>query len=267
MSANWLYVPDKADDLLHQVISAEQNWHSLASKSEILQCLDQDVVALREFMSEEGRPLDNLYQVIDGIFDSLAYSGPGLQSLPQSSLNCISFCVLFRTGNPMPMAVVIRHLLRQLEFDAYIADVDQSLALVVRLSNSELIVMDVLTGASEYLISSDDVKQSLTNDIASFAKEIPHDELLKEILTEQKLSFLEEELYTQALSCVEALMDLLPEDPYERRDRGLVLQYLDCGQWAKDDLDYFLKACPNDPMAMFIKLQIEEVSGLEKTIH
>ena len=50
---------------------------------------------------------------------------------------------------------------------------------------------------------------------------------------------LDEGLYVEALKCVECLMELLPEDPYERRDRGLVLNQLDCEAWAKGRFGLF----------------------------
>ena len=267
MSANWLYESNKPDDLLFQIISAEQQWQQVFELESIEQRLDHDVAELATLISTNNTPLNNLYGVIDGIFDGLAYSGPGLQMLPDSSLNCVSYCVMHRTGNQLSLAIVLRHILRRLDFDAFIAELSQDIGLVIKISQSELIVMDMMTGATEYLISSDDVKEILVNEIASFAKEVPQEELVKEILTEQKIAFLEEGLLQQALACVEVLMELLPEDPYERRDRGLVLQQLDCGHWAKDDFDYFIKACPNDPMAVFIKLQLEESTTHRATIH
>jgi len=267
MSANWLYESDTPDDLLETLISLEKNWQDVFEVEQIHSQLDEHVAMLSTRLKSSKSKIQNLYTAIDSLFDELAFSGSGLQLLPDSSLNSVSFCVMHRTGNQLSMSVVIRYLLKKLGFNAFIAELSNEIALVVKLSNSELIVMDVMSGATEYLISSDDVKTSLVNEIASFAKEIPNDEIIKEILTEQKIAYLEEGLLKQALLCVETLMDLLPEDPYERRDRGLVLQQLDCGPWAKDDFDYFIKACPNDPMAMFIKLQLEESSQLQQTIH
>jgi len=267
MSANWLYESDEPDDLLEQIVTLEKKWQGSIEIDSVHEQINEHLALLSTKLDSNKSRLQNLYAVIDVLYDELAFSGAGLQLLPESSLNNVSFCLMYRTGNQLSMSVVIRHLLKKLGLNAFIAELNSEIALVVKLSNSELIVMDVITGATEYLISSDDVKTSLVNEIASFAKEVPNEEIIKEVLTEQKLACLEEGLFNQALLCVETLMDLLPEDPYERRDRGLVLQQLDCAHWAKDDFDYFIKACPNDPMAMFIKLQLEETALLQQTIH
>ena len=174
---------------------------------------------------------------------------------------------MHRTGNEITLSVIFCHLLKSLGFDALISDLNEGVALAVRLSSSEIVLIDAISGATEYLISNDDVKSSLVSDIAQYAKPLEQEELLKLLLTEQKLALLEEDMFEQALFCVEVLMELLPEDPYERRDRGLVLNQLDCGKWAKEDFDYFIKACPNDPMAMFIRMQLEEQSQMVATIH
>ncbi len=267
MSANWLYESNKSDDLLKEVIQLESNWQSEFNVIDIEQQLVELSDSLLAVIDKSEPVQEQLYSAVDCLIDELAVTGPGLQNLPESSLSSLSFCIMHRTGNEMTLAVLFRYLLKQVGFNALIAELEEGMALVVRLSSSELIILDALSGATEYLISNDDVKNSLVSDIAAYAKEIPHEELVKTLISDQKLALLDEGMFEDALTCVETLMALLPEDPYERRDRGLVLNQLDCGKWAKDDFDYFIKACPNDPMAMFIRLQLEEQSHIVETIH
>ena len=267
MTANWLYESDQPDDLLEQILTLEQKWQYQFDLPQLTNQVHEYVAQLSQFMSSEKSRHENFYAVIDAIFDELAFSGPGEQRLPESSLSNVSYAIMHRTGNHTSLTVLYRELLRRLGFNAFVADIEGQIALVVKLSNSELLILDPVSGASEYLISSDDVRQTMANEIASFAKEIDAEEVVKDVLTEQKVTLLGEGLFEEALKCVETLMDLLPEDPYERRDRGLVLQQLDCGHWAKDDFDYFIKACPNDPMAVFIKSQLEDTLQNVQTIH
>jgi hypothetical protein len=56
---------------------------------------------------------------------------------------------MHRTGNEMTLAVLFRYLLRELGFNALIAELEEGMALVVRLSSSELIILDALSGATE----------------------------------------------------------------------------------------------------------------------
>lgn len=265
MSANWLYKSSKGIDILPELIDLEQMWYQTESNSAEL--IDGIVAVSSEILNADLNKQDNLYNVIDFLLDEMAFSGPGLQELPESLLSCVNYCITHRTGGHIAMSIVFCHVLQKLNFECLVSEINEELTLMVKLSNSEVILIDPLTGATEYLIASDDVKQSIVSDVASLVNPIEYDELIKIVLTEQKINLLEENQFELALACVETLMELLPEDPYERRDRGLVLKELNCAKWAKDDFDYFIKACPNDPMARFIRLQLEEQQSNIETIH
>lgn len=267
MSANWFRKSEYGQCLLLELIELEENWQTSFSKTALEQTLDEMVTHLSRYQVSDEPTQQELYDIIDSIFDELAFSGPGLQDLPESALGSLSYCVQSRTGNHLSLAIVMDYLLRELGFNSFIAELQDDIALVVKLSNSELIVIDSMSGATEYIITSDDMNESMLNGLAVFAKPIDSEELIKEIVSEQKLCLLAEGFYEEALLCVETLMAILPEDPYERRDRGIVLQQLDCDQAATDDIKYFLKACPNDPMAAFFRSQLEEQVLPIHTIH
>ena len=267
MSATWLYQSLDSFNCVEQTLVHEQKWQREFELSSIFSELSRLKTQLEEQSYNQLSKRDALYQIIDFLIDEVGFTGPGLQALPESSLSNLSFCIMHKTGNEVTLAVVFCYLLKNLGFNAMISDLSEGIVLAIKLSNSEIVLVDAMSGATEYLISNDDVKSSLVSDIAHYAKPLANDELVTLLLSEQKVALLEEDMFEQALVCVEVLMELLPEDPYERRDRGLVLNELDCGQWAKDDFDYFIKACPNDPMAMFIRLQLEEQSPIVATIH
>ena len=267
MSVSWLYEPTESVGLLKSILEYEQQWQEQFSIAEIEAELQSVVSELQQAIKPELSAQENLYHLLDTLADEIGYTGPGLQMLPESALANLSFCIMHRTGNEITLSIVFSYLLQQVGFKALISDIPEGLALVVQLTQSEFVVVDALSGGSEYLISQQDVKENLTDDIGRYANRMDSDELLKIVLSDQKHAMLDEGLFAEALNCVEVLMELLPEDPYERRDRGLVLNQLDCEAWAKDDLDYFVKACPNDPMATFIRLQLEEQKQLIATIH
>lgn len=266
MSANWSYKSTHSINVVPELIQLEQSWYSQGT-GHSLDSLNQVIDAVRDHCEINSDKQTSLYQVIDYLLDELAFTGPGLQELPESDLSSVNYCIQNRTGSHLTMSLVFCHILQELGFESVISDVNEEIVLVVKLSNSEVIIVDSLTGATEYLIANDDVKNSIVSDVAAVVNPIDHEELIKITLTEQKMCLLEENQFELALLCVEALMELLPEDPYERRDRGLVLKELNCEKWAKDDFDYFIKACPNDPMAMFIRLQLEDQSPIVETIH
>lgn len=267
MSANWFLSQAKTSDILFEILDLEQNWQHKISRNSIDRDLAYCAHHLSNYVDSNEPTQQELYDVLDAIYDELAFSGPGLQDLPESALGSLSYCINARTGNQITLAIVVSHLLNGLGFRSFIAELEQDVALVVMLNNAEMMIVDAITGSTEYVITSDDINESLVNGLASFAKPVPTDELVKEVISEQKVCLLAEGHLEEALACVETMMEMLPEDPYERRDRGIVLQQLDCDQWAKDDLKYFIKACPNDPMATFFKMQLEEQVLPIHTIH
>jgi regulator of sirC expression with transglutaminase-like and TPR domain len=59
---------------------------------------------------------------------------------------------------------------------------------------------------------------------------------------------------------VELLVNLCPNDPYERRDRGFLLHQLDCTQVAIADYQYFIRKCPKDPATQLLQAQLQQLS-------
>ncbi|MDH3685990.1 MAG: tetratricopeptide repeat protein [Myxococcales bacterium] len=70
-----------------------------------------------------------------------------------------------------------------------------------------------------------------------------------------------------ALQCCERLIQLLPDEPGEVRDRGLLYEALECWDAARTDLRHFLAVCPDDPSAAKIRERLETLDGRESTLH
>lgn len=86
-------------------------------------------------------------------------------------------------------------------------------------------------------------------------------ELLERIETVFKMALTREGKYEETLRLIEYRLTMSPEDPYEIRDRGMVLASMDCYQAALEDINYFIDQCPEDPSAEILKM---EVKGLEQ---
>ncbi|WP_261816870.1 SirB1 family protein [Vibrio gallicus] len=82
-----------------------------------------------------------------------------------------------------------------------------------------------------------------------------------------KNAFMREERYTQALACTDLALSLVPDDPYEIRDRGFIYQHLQCLQVARQDFEYFLEKCPQDPTADLLKLQLRALQEVPTVLH
>jgi regulator of sirC expression with transglutaminase-like and TPR domain len=59
--------------------------------------------------------------------------------------------------------------------------------------------------------------------------------------------------YAGALLCCERLLQLAPDDPEQLRDRGLVLEQLECWSAARADLARFLELAPTHPSAETVR--------------
>ncbi|MGC7559513.1 SirB1 family protein [Pasteurella sp. PK-2025] len=73
-----------------------------------------------------------------------------------------------------------------------------------------------------------------------------------------KNALIREERNGEALRYIDYLMVFYPKDPYEIRDRGLVLAQMGCYHVAKEDFEYFIDQCPQDPTAVLLKTRVEE---------
>ena len=81
--------------------------------------------------------------------------------------------------------------------------------------------------------------------------------LIGRLLAVIKTACIRERKFSFALTCSDLALTIVPDDPFEIRDRGLIYQQLHCNDVAKNDLIYFIEQCPNDPSAMLMKKQVQ----------
>ena len=82
-----------------------------------------------------------------------------------------------------------------------------------------------------------------------------------------KEAFIQLQQLPDALTCSALLLELSPDDPYERRDRGFLLHQLDCLSLAFKDYDFFIRQCPRDPVAELLKTQMQAMPNPELVLH
>lgn len=70
--------------------------------------------------------------------------------------------------------------------------------------------------------------------------------ILRRMLTNLKLIYLQQGAWTQALTCMERILLLAPDDPGELRDRGLLHHRLECFAEAAADLERYLELAGDD---------------------
>lgn len=98
-------------------------------------------------------------------------------------------------------------------------------------------------------------------------EESEHSTIIRKIFDTMKAALMEEKKMEMALKVCETLLIFEPDDPYEIRDRGLILAHLDCNHAALSDLNYFLEQCPEDPISEMIKIQIYSLDDQTIVFH
>lgn len=92
-------------------------------------------------------------------------------------------------------------------------------------------------------------------------------EVLYRLLHTLKSSLMDEQQMERALQVSQLLLEHEPEDPYVIRDRGLIYAQLQCGKAAFNDLSYFIKQCPDDPISEMIKVQMRSLEQTSVVLH
>lgn len=75
-----------------------------------------------------------------------------------------------------------------------------------------------------------------------------------------KNALIREEQNDFAFNYIQFLL-AIRKDPYDIRDRGLVLAQMGAYSSAIEDLEYFVDQCPNDPTSSLLKTQLLELKG------
>lgn len=91
--------------------------------------------------------------------------------------------------------------------------------------------------------------------------------MLIRLLQNLKGAYVQQNQTAQALTLSDLLVTLSPDDPYERRDRGWLLQQLNCHSGAYADYQYYIRQCPQDPAAHLLKLQLRSHSLKSQVLH
>ena len=96
---------------------------------------------------------------------------------------------------------------------------------------------------------------------------IDHPGILRRILNNLKRLHLTQSEWNLALACCERLILLVPEDPIERLERGLVYRKLECFGPALSDIDFFLRRCPDHPSTPGLQVLRDELSRRTRHMH
>ena len=102
---------------------------------------------------------------------------------------------------------------------------------------------------------------------ASLLGSTSHTAILTRVLSNLKRVQINASEFSEALACCERLLLLAPNDPLERRDRGLIYRQLECFGPALEDIDFFLAHAPNHPSSNALRAVRTDLARRNRQIH
>lgn len=217
------------------------------------------------FLGSSDASSDTLKRFIHFFYVELAFSGDE-KNYFSCQYSLLDHVLDYRTGIPVSLAIVFQSMGKALGFDVCGVNFPGHFLIKCRFSHHPDIYLDPLNGKQ---LSRQDLESLYFSILQKIDDEKMPDEALQEascdetivrLLHNLKASYINEKSYSEALTAVELLVNLCPNDPYERRDRGFLLHQLDCTQVAIADYQYFIRKCPKDPATQLLQAQLQQLS-------
>lgn len=169
---------------------------------------------------------------------------------------------------PVLKAALIREIASQIGFDADLVFVPEKIMVRLVCNENYAIIFDPLNGESINFLELDERMEELCDDPQDYhLASVDVTTILIDYLTACKNELIAQNEFDTALACVDLLVSLRPEDPFERRDRGFLLHQLDCFKVAYDDYRFFVEHCPKDPAAQLLKIQLDNIKITNTVVH
>lgn len=219
------------------------------------------------FLQESDSSVENFKRFIQFFYVELAFSGDE-KNYFTSQYSLLDHVIDYRTGIPVSLAIVFQSMGKQLGFDVCGVNFPGHFLIKCRFSQNPDIYLDPLNGKQLSRQDLESLYFSILHEIEDekmpeeALQEATCDETILRLLHNLKASYINEKCYSEALTAVELLVNLCPNDPYERRDRGFLLHQLDCTQVAIADYQYFIRKCPKDPATQLLQAQLQHLSEL-----
>lgn len=218
-------------------------------------------------MNDIEGPLEQVEILINELFVEHMFIDKHKSLWPVISFQ-IETAINYRLLTPVLKAIVLQYIIENCGFEADIIYVPDNTMVRVSCDDNYAIIFDPVNGESIDWHQLDDRMDDIEGDPSEIELlPIEQSVLIIKYLTALKNSLIKESAFNQALKCVDLLIELRPEDPFERRDRGFLLHQLDCFKVAYDDYQYFVEQCPKDPAAQLLKIQLEKITVVDNVLH
>ncbi|WP_448552637.1 SirB1 family protein [Thalassotalea montiporae] len=252
------------EDLLRAVMLVEE--FIFEHKSSVLPLIDEMVEYCEQELADIEEPLAQAEHFINLLFLDLLFIEKKRNSWPVPALK-LAEAVSHREIHPVLKAVVFKTIGEQCGFEIDLVFVPEKVMLRLICDQQFAIIFDPLNGESLNWEELDTRLDELPQEPSEYLESMDTKAVLVEYLSALKNALIDAQQYTEALRCVDVLITLKPDDPFQRRDRGFLLHQLDCFKVAYDDYQYFVNECPQDPAAQILKIQLDNIKISNTILH
>lgn len=260
------------DDVLSASLLVAQQFEADMPLSFYLSMMKQWQTSFRSRINVCSSTSQQIQQLNKLFYTELGFAGQP-RNLLASNYALMDQVMLYRNGCAVCLCILYCHLARAIGLDARGVSFPGHYLVRVRLSDRQYQFMDALTGK---LLSWPELER-LYRQFATDEQEgsmpagcvmpATSEDMLIRLLQNLKGAFINQDQFQQALTASDLLVTLSPEDPYERRGRGWLLQQLNCHGGAYADYQYYIRQCPQDPAAHLLKLQLRSHSLKSEVLH
>jgi len=260
--------PDPPDLAEAALLIAAEEYPDLAV-GDYLARLDELAAGARLALAGAPTPEERVLRLNRFLFDEQGFRGnrDDYYDPRNSFLNVV---LDRRTGIPITLSLVFLEVARRVEVAAH--GVGFPGHFLVAVEGDPVIVVDPFFAR---VLTQGECRERLEEVLG---REVPFDprvhlraatpgEILVRMLSNLKHIHLRDRDFGRALACCERILLLAPDEPAELRDRGLVLEQLECFVAAEADLSRFLELAPDDASADAVRARVAELRRRAPPLH
>ncbi|WP_457446292.1 SirB1 family protein [Roseateles sp. P5_E4] len=259
-----LVAEDESLNLLEAAISLAQDEHPQLDVQAALSKVDALARRLRERITPETVPAERLHQLTRFFHGELGFAG-NLNNYYAAENSFVHRVLETRRGIPITLAVLLLELAEQAGLRAAGVAFPGHFLVKCRVGLGE-VVIDPFTGESLSATRLDErlavyrhgseLPADLELPLEFFLRAASKRQILARMLRNLKEVHRAAEDWPRLLAVQQRLVILLPGDPVERRDRGLVLATLGAFAAAADDLAFYLAERGDAPDAAGLRTRL-----------
>ncbi len=255
-------LPDEEIDLAKAALAFARTKYPDLDIEEYLNALDTMAEEVRERLIEERYPLKVIKTINNYLFNDLGFEGNTRDYYdPRNSF--LNDVIDRRTGIPITLSIIYLEIAKRIDFPMVGIGMPGHFIIRPEFENAGIFVDAFNQG--EILFEQDcqerlqQVYQQPVKLEPRFLAPISNREILVRMLTNLKMIYLHQREFDKALTTIDAILILVPDNPNELRDRGLL--YYELNEWSKavPDLESYLTVFPNAEDALMIRILLQKI--------